>query len=278
MANKNPIVEKSVSRVTCQKLVDEDFFTNFVVYLASIMEKEYKKSYFLIPGEANAQQEMPLTLLATKIIEIATEHANTLNIGHASMVDKNLGWVLSRLTVEMRHWPKVNEHYTIITWIESWNKHFSERNFEIQNAQGETIGYARTVWMVINTVTHENAGTTELCLQDGLISDRECPIAKQAKLKIVECDNPVNYTFTYTDIDFYRHVNTVKYIALLVNQFTMDDSDRCSLSRFEIAFMSEGKYGDQVQVMRQTVDGVSSFAIRHGERPLIRARFALRPR
>ena len=65
------------------------------------MEKEYKKTYFLIPGEANAQQEMPLTLLASKVIEIATEHANTLNIGYANMDGMNLGWVLSRLTVEM---------------------------------------------------------------------------------------------------------------------------------------------------------------------------------
>ena len=125
------------------------------------MEKEYKKTYFLIPGEANAQQEMPLTLLASKVIEIATEHANTLNIGYANMDGMNLGWVLSRLTVEMVRWPKVNEHYTIITWIESWNKHFSERNFEVQDKDGNTLGFVRTVWMVINTITHENAGTSQ---------------------------------------------------------------------------------------------------------------------
>lgn len=242
------------------------------------MDKEYKKTYFLIPGEANAQQEMPLTLLASKIIEIATEHANTLGIGHADMKHLNLGWVLSRLTVEMIKWPRVNEHYSIITWIESWNKHFSERNFEIQNSDGEVIGYARTVWMVINTITHENAGTNDLLLPDGMISQRECPIAKQAKLKIVDCDAPVRYKFVYTDIDFYRHVNTVKYISILVNQFTMDDSDRNLLKRFEIAFMNEGKYGDEVDIMRQGADGVTSFAIRKGDTALIRARFALLPR
>lgn len=242
------------------------------------MEKEYKKRYFLIPGEANAQQEMPLTLLSSRIIEIATEHANTLNIGYANMDGMNLGWVLSRLTVEMTKWPKVNEYYTIVTWIESWNKHFSERNFEVQDEFGNTLGFVRTVWMVIDTVSHENAGTSQLTLSDDLISSRECPIAKQAKLKIVECDNPVSYTFAYTDIDFYRHVNTVKYISLLVNQFTMDDSDRNILRRFEIAFMNEGRYGERVDIMRQSLDGVTSFAIRCGEKPLVRARFSLMSR
>lgn len=242
------------------------------------MKKEFTKTYFLIPGEANAQQEMPLTLLTSQIIEIATEHANTLGIGHADMKHLNLGWVLSRLTIEMSRWPKVNEYYKIVTWIESWNRHFSERNFEIQDSEGEVIGYARTVWMVINTVTHENAGISELRFDTSLISDRNCPIAKQAKLRVVESLSPVVYTFGFTDIDFYRHVNTVRYVGLLLNQFTMDDFDRNMLSRFEIGFMHEGHYADKVEIMRISENGVTSFAIRKGDIPLIRARFALRSR
>ena len=66
--------------------------------------------------------------------------------------------------------------------------------------------------------------------------------------------------------------------SLLVNQFTMDDSDRNILRRFEIAFMSEGKYGDRVDIMRQSSDGVTSFAIRCNGVPLVRARFSLMSR
>lgn len=242
------------------------------------MIKEFSKTYFLIPGEANAQQEMPLTLLTSRIIEIATEHANHLHIGYANMDSQNLGWVLSRLTVEMRRYPRVNEHYSITTWIESWNRHFSERNFEITDSKGETIGFVRTVWMVINTVTHENAGTDALTLDSELISSRECPIAKQSKLRAVECETPLNYKFRYTDIDFYRHVNTVRHIELLLNTFTMDDFDRSFIARFEIAFMHEGIYDTEVDIRRNSADGVTAFEIVSGGNVLTRSRFALMPR
>lgn len=216
------------------------------------MIKEFSKTYFLIPGEANVQQEMPLSLLTSRIIEIATLHANHLNIGYANMDSENLGWVLSRLTIEMNRYPKVNEHYTITTWIESWNRHFSERNFEICDANGQPIGYVRTVWMVINTITHENAGTDALSLDTMLISQKECPIAKQAKLRPVEDSNPVAYTFRYTDIDFYRHVNTVRHIELLLNTFSISEFDNMKISRFEIAFMQEGKFGETIHIHSHT--------------------------
>lgn len=242
------------------------------------MDKEYKKIYFLTPGESDAQQSLPLTLLTSRIIEIATEHANTLHIGYADMNGMNLGWVLSRLTIEMLRWPSVNEEYTIVTWIESWNRHFSERNFEIRDKNGEVIGYARTVWMVINTITHENAGTESLHLADGLISDRECPIAKQSKLRAVECDNPDTYIVRLTDIDFYRHVNTVKYVALLINQFSLDDLDRNYIRRFEIAFMQEGRYGDAIKIMRSDEAGKSDIELIVDNKSLIRSRILMMPR
>lgn len=239
------------------------------------MEKEYIKEYFLIPGESNAQQEMPLTLLVSRVIEIATEHANTLGIGYSNMNHLNTGWVLSRLTVEMLSYPKVNETYRIITWIESWNRHFSERNFEIQNQQGATIGYVRSVWMVINTITHENAGTVGLPFEDSWISERLCPISKQGKLRPVDCVSPNEYRFGYTDIDFYRHVNTVRYIGLLLNQFTMDDYDRNMIRRFEIAFMHEGHYGQNIKIKRSDESGNVNFELVDDDVALLRSRFSL---
>lgn len=242
------------------------------------MIKEYSKKYFLIPGEANAQQEMSLGLLTSRIIEIATEHANHLNIGYANMDSRNLGWVLSRLTIEMKHYPRVNEYYTIITWVESWNRHFSERNFEIQDGNGQTIGYVRTVWMVINTVTHENAGTDSLQFDLSIVSGRECPIARQSKLRPAECDTPTEYKFRYTDIDFYRHVNTVRHIELLLNQFDMDDFDRYFIRRFEIAFMQEGIYNHTVQIRKSQTDAERCFSVVFDDKPLTRSRFSLMPR
>lgn len=65
------------------------------------MQPIYEESYFLSAGETNAEQELSLPVLTTKIIDIATAHANSLGIGNPSMKEMKAGWVLSRLTIEI---------------------------------------------------------------------------------------------------------------------------------------------------------------------------------
>lgn len=242
------------------------------------MQKEFERKYFLIPGECNAQCELPIPLLVSRIIEIATAHADSLGIGYADMIPSNLGWVLSRLTIEMQRYPKVHEHYSIVTWIESWNRHFSLRCFEIKDGKGIVIGYARTVWMVIDIANHSNAGTLALKFDTTLISQKECPIARQSKHHAISVVPAASYTFRYTDIDFYRHVNTVRYVELLLNRFSLEDMDYYLPQRFEIAFMHESHFGETAYILRQREDEVEDMALDVDGQRVLSARFILKPR
>lgn len=214
----------------------------------------YTKEYFLVAGDADAQQELPLTTLTQRLIEIASLHANQLGFGHTAMEPMKLGWVLSRLSVEMKRFPTINRPYTISTWIESWTRHFSERCFEICGADGSVLGHARTVWMVIDTDSHRGAGTDRLHCPDEIVNPRECPIERMKRIPLVDPDADdvtcTGYTYRYTDIDFYRHVNTVKHIRTLLDTMTMDETDARRIVRADIAFMHEGRYGHHADILR----------------------------
>lgn len=219
------------------------------------IESTIKRTYYLSAAECNAQQEMSLPMLAQKLIDVATEHANILGIGNPDMPNPDMGWVLSRLTIEMTSYPQENTDYTITTWVEDWNRHFSRRAFSISDADGNLLGYARSIWMVLNTSDRSNAGLSGLNFNPEWISDIECPIPMQEKHIRIEPDgNEPVYTFKYCDIDFYRHVNTVRYIDLLLNQFDMQTYDENIVNRLELSFLHEASYGMEIRVMKQTSD------------------------
>ena len=215
----------------------------------------FSRSYYLSAAECNAQQEMSIPQLVQKLIDVATEHANHLGIGNPDMPDPDMGWVLSRLTIEMTSYPHENTDYCISTWVEDWNRHFSRRAFAISDAEGNVYGYARSIWMVLNTKDRSNAGLSRLDFKPEWISKRECPIPMQEKHVRIEPDNhePV-YRFKYCDIDFYRHVNTVRYIDLLLNQFDMQTYDENIVNRLELSFLHEASYGMEIRIMKQTSD------------------------
>lgn len=260
---------------------------------------QHSQKFFNSANESNPEGELAVNILVSNIIEIATAHANSLGIGNPAMAHLNAGWVLSRLTIEMNRYPKCNESYTLHTWVEGWNRHFSTRCFSVEDEQGEIIGYARSVWMVLDMRTHDNFGLSHLTLPEGAISGTDCPIASQGRhAEILPPDTPDDqipakalkatsavrrYTFKYNDIDFYRHVNTVRYVTILLNQYTLSDFDERFVQRLELSFMHEGSFGDTVSILRHdyTADGSdAAFSLFSEEKqlPLIFARLSLRGR
>lgn len=212
------------------------------------MLKEYTQQYQLTAGECNPELEMPLPLLMTRIIEIATLHANSWGVGYARLIEENQAWVLSRVTIEMTRYPRVNEKYSLTTWIEDYNRHFSQRNMEIKGEDGSTLGYVRTVWLVINLATRESVDMSKLSYIRENVLGRECPITPQGRLKLQQVTRSVDHTFGYVECDLNRHVNTVRYLELLLNQFPLETFDALMVRRMEIAFTKETRYGETVTV------------------------------
>ena len=227
------------------------------------MEPFIEKSYFLSANEANAEGLLSFTSLTSNIIDIATDHANSLGIGNPSMTDMNAGWILSRITIDLKKSPVVNSIYKIKTWIEDFNRHFSTRCFSISSPEGEIYGYCRTIWLVMHAETHKNLGLSHFNMPQELILGEKAPIPLQEKHfpiyegdeepsgKAIKATHPATfYTFKYCDLDFYRHVNTVKYVMLLLNQFSLQDHDETRVSRMELSFLHEASYGMDTKMLR----------------------------
>ena len=243
------------------------------------MEKRLSETYFLSAGETDAEGELALTVLTAKIIDIATAHANSLGIGNPAMSDRNAGWVLSRLAIEMERYPKVNETYTLTTWVEEWNRHFSERIISVTDAAGKAVGYARTIWMVISTETHESVGLSHLDLPAELIvGPGECPAAGIGRFPAVIASVPegsplprghvtantptVRTRFLYSDLDSYRHVNTVRYVARILDQFPLERYDSERIHRLELAFIHESRFGHELDILRHDEGEISEMTFR----------------
>ena len=220
--------------------------------------KEFSKTYYLAAGECNPQGELPLTLLMTRIIEVATLHANSWGVGYERLIRDNQVWVLSRVAIEMTENPKVNTNYKLTTWIEDYNRHFSQRNMRLDDENGRPLGYVRTIWMVIDMNTRASVDIEKLGYIRENVSDIPCPIEPQSRLRPIEQGHAVDYTFGYMDCDFNRHVNTVRYLSLLMNMFDMDCYDHYFIRRMELSFIKETHYGETAQFVIDDSDPMES--------------------
>lgn len=204
-------------------------------------------TYFLTAGECNAEGLMPVTLMAERVIEVATEHANILNIGYARLKEYGIAWVLSRLSIEMTRWPGINETYSLTTYIEGFNRLYSDRCFTVTDGNGNEIGHVRSVWVAIDVATRMPADLTVLDPASLILPGAACPIARQRKMPpVAEPTLTGDYQFRYCDLDFNGHVNSVRYIEHLLNLWGPAHYGAFPVRRFEIAYLHECFFDERV--------------------------------
>lgn len=104
------------------------------------------------------------------------------------------------------------------------------------------------------------------------LCEKECPIAKHTRIRSVDAARTSEYTFQYSDIDFNQHVNSLRYIRLLLDQWTADFHNEHVVKRFEIAYMNEGLPKQTVQISVDDRSDDCTLEISHGSEPLCRTR------
>jgi len=198
------------------------------------------------PFHVDFMGKLTMGVLGNHLLNCAGFHAAERGFGIAEINENQYTWVLSRLAIELVDMPRQYEDFSIQTWVENVYRLFTDRNFELKNKDGKTIGYARSVWAMISMQSRKPADL--LTLHGGNISeyicDKECPISKPGRIKVTQEVPAVEYQTKYSDIDINGHVNSIKYIEHILDLFPMETFKDKQIKRFEMAYVAESYYGD----------------------------------
>lgn len=226
-------------------------------------------------------------VLGNHMLGAAGIHAEQRGFGIARLNNEGADgytWVLSRLTVEMEsEWPVSGDDVCISTWINSVQRFFTSRCFDIKNENGDVYGYARSVWAMINLRTRHPEDLMKVgngSLPEYVDTDRPCPCSLGSRIRIA-ATMPVNsVVMSFSDLDINRHVNSFKYIDHILDLFTPDFHDSHALSHLDVAFVSEAFYGDRLDFYLDTIDEGLVFNVeaRRAETVVCRAHLVFKSR
>ena len=107
------------------------------------------------PFHVDFNGRLTMGVLGNHLLNCAGFHANDRGFGIATLNEDNYTWVLSRLAIELDEMPYQYENFSVQTWVENVYRLFTDRNFAIIDKDGKKIGYARSVWAMINLNTRK---------------------------------------------------------------------------------------------------------------------------
>ena len=208
------------------------------------------------PFHVDFKGRLTMGVLGNHLLNCAGFHASERGFGIATLNEDNYTWVLSRLAIDLEEMPYQYEEFTVQTWVENVYRLFTDRNFAILNKDGKKIGYARSVWAMINLNTRKPADL--LTLHGGSIvdyvCDEPCPIEKLSRIKVTTDKPSAKLTAKYSDIDINGHVNSIRYIEHILDLFPIQLYMRKQIQRFEMAYVAESYYGDELSFFEEEVN------------------------
>ena len=175
------------------------------------------------PFHVDFTGKLTMGVLGNHLLNCAGFHATERGFGIAELNESHFTWVLSRLAIEMEEFPMQYEKFSVQTWVENVYRLFTDRNFSILDKDGKPVGYARSIWAMIDLKTRKPADL--LTLHGGSIVDyicqKECPIGKPGRIKVASAE-PVG-----------------EYVKMI--------------HRFEMAYVAESYFGDKLTFYREQI-------------------------
>lgn len=219
-------------------------------------------SYRIEPQEVDFTLRATIPALGSAVLNTAGTDAHGKGFGVDALNADNHSWVLSRIAFEFDSRPAQYADYTVATWISDYGRVLSTRNFVLSDAEGHEFGRAVSQWAMIDLASRAAVDLSWVgdAHADAIV-DVPPPAAMPRKIRAVEPSVVCEHKVVYSDIDFNRHVNTMRYIEMMLDMLPIERLTDGAPMRLDIHFMKECRYGQTLTVGAEFRDNGALFEI-----------------
>ena len=225
------------------------------------------------PKSVDCTRRASVAAIIGYMLDVAGEDADRKGFGISALDSASTTWVLSRLAVDITAQPKQYEEIAIDTWVNEFNRLSSTRNFRVRRGE-ECVAAGVSQWCMLNMESRQVVDMSllkETYMQ--AMVDEPSPISSPARLRPITPTGSASRPVVYSDIDFNRHMNTMRYIDLIFDNLPLEIIEQNNGLRIDLNFIAEARYGDMLTIGWVSEGDIWNFEISASEdRVLCRAK------
>ncbi len=102
-------------------------------------------------SEVGPAGDMRLPMVINYFQDCSTFQSEALGLGIEHCKEQNRAWILSSWQIEVERLPKLGDQIKVSTWASGFNRFLGERNFAMQDEDGNTLACAHSLWVFMDT-------------------------------------------------------------------------------------------------------------------------------
>lgn len=230
--------------------------------------KTYRETFVVRSYQTDPTDHLAPTALLQMMQEMAGAHAELLKVGNTLTNELHLAWVLTRVEVRMKRYPRGHERIHITTFPMPNRRWLFPRYFLFHDDEGCEIGCAGSLWALMDIRERKIAPASPAQERIPDNSDMTAPFGLPCTVVLPEAEVvPGEHRPAYTDLDVNGHVNNTRYLDWCRNALGTEVLGTRSIRDFALNFHLEVLPGQTVQTeLRCTEDSFSFSGFVDGKR------------
>ena len=218
------------------------------------MNPVYSKSFTVQIHEVNHSATIKISGILNYFQSTASEQSASLGIPVTKLIRQNLTWMVTRYHLRIYRLPKWTETVTVSTWRSGQRKMFAPREFQVVDANNQSVIDATSSFMLVDTRKKKPVSPHDHLphypIQDLRILDD--PFRSLPELTTVHQCN--EFQVRKHDLDINRHVNNTLYVEWALETIPETLFDNYHPKDIKIAFKGEAGFGDVIKAETRHVD------------------------
>jgi acyl-ACP thioesterase len=197
--------------------------------------------------ETDPRGEATIISLINYFQEAAAQHARLLGFHPDKLREFKVGWVMSRLSIQVQRYPVAQEMIRVTTWPRSPRHKTAFREFLLEDASGNILARGTSAWPVMNLKTRTMTDLPPLLAQ---MLPHQGPTALEFPSRTVpKLKDPayrVSHTPDFFHLDMNGHVNNVHFATWALGAMPWEFRRTHRLTLLDIAFRGEIRQDDTI--------------------------------
>lgn len=238
------------------------------------MAEKTTYSYQVDPQDVDFTLRATLSSLVNTVLSVAGIDAQHKGFGTDVLNRDNLSWVLLRMAAEFDRRPEQYDDFRIATWVSEYARLMSTRNFTVEDAEGRTFGRIVSQWCMIDLSSRRPVDLSTPAVAATYMRhlvDAPSPADAPRRVTGIAPQRERSHEVVYSDIDFNRHVNTLRYLDMMLDMLPIDSFAEDRPMRLDIHFQRECRYGQTLTVGHERRGACDLFEISADGAPAVRA-------
>ena len=209
----------------------------------------YQKKYIVSNNDVDASFKLKVSAIFRYFQDVALLATEESKVDSISLSKKNIDWVITRMSVQIKRLPKCDEEITVCTYPGKDMAMLYPRYFVILDNKDNVIIRSTSLWALIDNTTRKVIVDRDVIakLPGEDWDDEQLPLPDKIALpnnpKMIE-----KRTIHYSDLDFNSHMNNVRYVELLMDTHDSAFYKNKQASFIALNYIKELKEKEAVEV------------------------------